>query len=122
VSVIAEAYFAGVSTRRVEKLVQELGSSVCRRARFRARPSRSIGIVEDLRARPLEGVPLPLPRPDALEVKCREGGRTVNACVVHAVAVNRDGSRESLGLNVVTQEDGAAWLAFLRSLVAPSPE
>ncbi len=55
---------------------------------------------------------------DALEVKCREGGRTVNVCVVHAVAVNRDGFRESLGLDVVTSEDGAAWLAFLRSLVA----
>ena len=55
---------------------------------------------------------------DALEVKCREGGRTVNACVVHAVAVNADGFRESLGLDVVTAEDGAAWLAFLRSLVA----
>jgi putative transposase len=55
---------------------------------------------------------------DALEVKCREGGRTVNACVVHAVAVNRDGFRESLGLDEVTSEDGAAWLAFLRSLVA----
>jgi transposase-like protein len=37
---------------------------------------------------------------------------------VHAVAVNRDGFRESLGLDVVTSEDGAAWLAFLRSLVA----
>jgi transposase-like protein len=55
---------------------------------------------------------------DALVVKCREGGRTVNVCVVHAVAVNRDGFRESLGLDVVTAEDGAAWLAFLRSLVA----
>ena len=51
-------------------------------------------------------------------MKCREGGRTVNACVVHAVAVNLDGYRESLGLDVVTSEDGAAWLAFLRSLVA----
>src|SRR2546428_319778 len=55
---------------------------------------------------------------DALEVKCREGGRTVNVCVVHAVAVNADGYRESLGLDVVTSEDGAAWLAFLRSLIA----
>jgi putative transposase len=42
----------------------------------------------------------------------------VNACVVHAVAVSRDGYRESLGLDVVTSEDGAAWLAFLRSLIA----
>ena len=46
------------------------------------------------------------------------GRRTVNACVVHAVAVNREGFRESPGLDVVTSEDGAAWLAFLRSLVA----
>src|SRR5262249_38130368 len=29
-----------------------------------------------------------------------------------------DGYRESLGLDVVTSEDGAVWLAFLRSLVA----
>jgi transposase-like protein len=42
---------------------------------------------------------------DALEVKCREGGRTVNACVVHAVAVNADGVRKSLGLDVVTSEE-----------------
>jgi putative transposase len=55
---------------------------------------------------------------DARELGCRDGGRTVGACVVHAVAVNRDGYRESLGLDVVTSEDGAAWLAFLRSLVA----
>ncbi len=75
-------------------------------------------IVEDFRTRPLDGASYPYLVLDALEVKCREGGRTVNACVVHAVAVNRDGFRESLGLDVVTSEDGAAWLAFLRSLVA----
>jgi transposase-like protein len=75
-------------------------------------------IVEDFRTRPLDGAPYAYVTFDALQVKCREGGRTVNACVVHAVGVNRDGFRESLGLDVVTSEDGAAWLAFLRSLVA----
>ena len=55
---------------------------------------------------------------DALVVKCREGGRTVNVCVVHAVGVNKDGFRESLGLDVVTAEDGAGWLAYIRGLVA----
>ena len=54
---------------------------------------------------------------DALELKCRDGGRIVNVCVVHGVAVNRDGYRESLGLDVVTAEDGAASTAFLRGLV-----
>jgi transposase-like protein len=55
---------------------------------------------------------------DALALKCRDGGRIVNVCLVHAVAVNCEGYRESLGLDVVTSEDGSAWTAFLRGLVA----
>ena len=118
VSVIADAYLAGVSTRRVEKLVRQLGVERMSRSQV-SRLAKSLDtIVEDFRTRPLDGAPYPYLVLDALEVKCREGGRTVNACVVHAVAVNKDGFRESLGLDVVTAEDGAAWLAFLRSLVA----
>jgi putative transposase len=118
VSVIADAYLAGVSTRRVEKLVQQLGVDRMSKSQV-SRLAKSLdAIVEDFRTRPLDGAPYPYLVLDALEVRCREGGRTVNVCVVHAVAVNRDGFRESLGLDVVTSEDGAAWLAFLRSLVA----
>jgi putative transposase len=118
VSVVADAYLAGVSTRRVEKLVRQLGLERMSKSQV-SRLAKSLdAIVEDFRTRPLDGTPYPYLVLDALEVKCREGGRTVNACVVHAVAVNADGFRESLGLDVVTAEDGAAWLAFLRSLVA----
>jgi hypothetical protein len=41
--------------------------------------------------------------------------------IVHAlvaVGVTVDGQREVLGLDVVSGEDGAGWLAFLRALVA----
>ena len=118
VSVIADAYLAGVSTRRVEKLVQQLGVERMSKSQV-SRLAKSLdAIVEDFRTRPLDGAPYAYVTFDALVVKCREGGRTVNVCVVHAVGVNRDGFRESLGLDVVTAEDGAAWLAFLRSLVA----
>src|SRR5881409_4072047 len=118
VSVIADAYLAGVSTRRVEKLVQQLGVERMSKSQV-SRLARSLDqIVEDFRTRPLDGAPYAYVTLDALVVKCREGGDTVNVCVVHAVGVNRDGFRESLGLDVVTAEDGAAWLAFLRSLVA----
>jgi putative transposase len=118
VSVVADAYLAGVSTRRVEKLVQQLGVDRMSKSQV-SRLAKSLDqIVEDFRTRPLDGAPYPYVTFDALVVKCREGGRTVNVCVVHAVGVNRDGFRESLGLDVVTAEDGAAWLAFLRSLVA----
>jgi putative transposase len=118
VSVIADAYLAGVSTRRVEKLVQQLGVERMSKSQV-SRLAKSLDqIVEDFRTRPLDGAPYPYVTLDALVVKCREGGRTVNVCVVHAVGVNREGFRESLGLDVVTAEDGAAWLAFVRGLVA----
>src|SRR5213078_2860731 len=118
VSVIADAYLAGVSTRRVEKLVQQLGVERMSKSQV-SRLAKSLDqIVEDFRTRPLDGAPYAYVTLDALQVKCREGGRTINVCVVHAVGVNRDGFRESLGLDVVTAEDGAAWLAFVRGLVA----
>jgi len=118
VSVIADAYLAGVSTRRVEKLVQQLGVERMSKSQVSRLAQSLDGIVEDFRTRPLDGGPYAYVTLDALVVKCREGGRTVNVCVVHAVGVNRDGFRESLGLDVVTSEDGAAWLAFIRGLVA----
>src|SRR5438105_8362139 len=118
VSVIADAYLAGVSTRRVEKLVQQLGVERMSKSQV-SRLAKSLdALVEDFRTRLLDGAPYAYVTLDALVVKCREGGRTVNACVVHAVDVNKDGFRESLGLDVVTAEDGAAWLAFMRGLVA----
>ena len=48
----------------------------------------------------------------------REDGRIVNVSVAVATGVNRDGKREVLGIDVGTSEDGAFWLAFLRSLAA----
>src|SRR5213595_1160270 len=118
VSVIADAYLAGVSTRRVEKLVQQLGVERMSKSQVSRLAKRLDQIVEDFRTRPLDGAPYAYVTLDALVVKCREGGRTVNVCVVHAVGVNAEGFRESLGLDVVTSEDGAAWLSFIRGLVA----
>jgi transposase-like protein len=118
VSVIADAYLAGVSTRRVEKLVQQLGIDRMSRTQVSRLASTLDQVVEEFRTRPLDGAPYAYVTLDALQVKCREGGRTVNACVVHAVGVNKDGFRESLGLDVVTSEDGAGWLAYIRGLVA----
>jgi putative transposase len=90
VSVIADAYLAGVSTRRVEKLVQQLGVERMSRSQV-SRLAKSLDqIVEDFRTRPLDGAPDAYLTLDALVVKCREGGRTINVCIVHAVGVNRE--------------------------------
>ena len=68
--------------------------------------------------RPLDGGPYPYVWLDALTQKVREGGRIVNVSVVVATGVNAQGQREVLGMDVGASENGAFWLAFLRSLNA----
>ncbi len=74
--------------------------------------------VTAFRNRPLDAGPYSFVWVDALTQKVREGGRIVNVHALIAVGVNADGHREILGLDVATAEDGAGWLAFLRSLIA----
>jgi transposase-like protein len=117
VAAIADAYLAGVSTRRVDKLVRTLGIEGISKSEVSRLAASLDEVVEAYRGRPLEG-PYPLLMLDALVVKAREGGRICNVAALHAVGVNADGRRESLGLELITVEDGAGWTAFLRGLVA----
>jgi putative transposase len=117
VAVVAEAYVLGVSTRRVERLVETLGLTGISKSRVSEMVGEIDEAVEAFRNRPLEGE-YPYLWLDALEVKCREGGRTPNVTVVVATGVATTGHREVLGVDVFTSEDAAAWLAFLRQLQA----
>ena len=118
IAVVADCYLAGVSTRRVDKLVKTLGIDGISKSQV-SRLAQSLDeIVEQFRSRPLDQGPYTYVWIDALVVKCREGGRVVNVVATIATAVNRDGRREVLGIDVTTSEDGAAWLAFLRGLKA----
>jgi len=117
VAAIADAYLAGVSTRRVDKLVRTLGIEGISKSEVSRLAASLDEVVSAFRDRPLEG-PYPLLMLDALVVKGREGGRICNIAALHAVGVNSDGRRESLGLELITAEDGAGWTAFLRGLVA----
>jgi transposase-like protein len=116
-SVVAEAYLLGVSTRKVEDLVQSLGIEKLSKSQVSELAKELDGVVKSFRERPLKG-PYRYVWFDALEVKCREEGRIVNVACLVGVGVNSEGRREILGLDVVTQEDGAGWLAFLRGLRA----
>ena len=116
--VIAEAYVLGVSTRRVDELVQALGITGMSKSQVSELAKSLDADVEAFRGRPLDGGPYRHVQADALAIKVREGGRIVQAAALVATGVNRDGHREILGLEVVTQEDGAAWLSFFRGLVA----
>ena len=117
-AVVQQAYVEGVSTRRVENLVQALGCEGISKSQVSRICSKLDAVVDSFLGRPLDGGPDPYLRLDALTQKVREDGRIVNVSVAVATAVNREGKREVLGIDVGTSEDGAFWLAFLRSLAA----
>ena len=116
VTVIAEAYVAGVSTRRVEQLAQAMGIASLSKSQVSELASSLDQTVAEFRNRPLKRFPYVWL--DGLAVKSREGGRIVNVCVIIATGVNAEGFREILGLDVITTEDGGGWLAFLKGLTA----
>ena len=117
-SVIQQAYVEGVSTRRVDDLIQALGCDGISSSQVSRICEQLDEVVESFLGRSLDGGPYPYVWLDGLTQKVREGGRIVNVCVVVATGVNAEGQREILGLDVGTSEDGAFWLAFLRSLTA----
>jgi transposase-like protein len=115
-AVIQEAWINGVSTRRVEELVQAMGmtgisksqvSKLCREIDER------VGSFLD---RPLEGE-WPYLWLDATYIKQRQGGRIVSVAAIIAVAATTDGRREIIGLSIGDSEAMVFWMEFLRSLV-----
>jgi len=116
VSVVQQAYVCGVSTRRVDQLVESLGLRISK-----SEVSRITALldeqVEAFRERPLEGR-YPYLFVDAKVEKVRAGGRVVRKCVVIAHAVHETGRREIIGLDVGEAETEVFWRDFLRSLVA----
>jgi putative transposase len=118
VTVVATAYLLGVSTRRVERLAEQLGVKSLSRSQVSEMASHLDAQVSAFRQRPLDAGPYTFVWIDALTVKVREDGRVINVHALVATGVNADGHREILGLDVASAEDGAGWLAFLRGLVA----
>jgi transposase-like protein len=117
-AVVQQAYVEGVSTRRVDDLVQALGCEGISKSQVSRICSELDAVVGSFLGRPLDGGPYRYLWLDALTQRVREGGRIAQVSVVVATAVNAAGKREVLGIDVGTSEDGAFWLGFLRGLVA----
>ncbi len=118
ISVVATSYLLGVSIRRVDKLVEQLGIKHISKSQVSEMAKVLDAQVEAFRNRALDTGPYAFVWLDALTQKVREGGRIINVHVLVATAVNANGNREILGLEVTSAEDGAGWLTFLRGLVA----
>jgi putative transposase len=117
-AVVQEAYVHGVSTRKVDELVQALGMNGISKSQVSRLCEELDAEVERFRSRKLEGS-YPYVWLDATYVKARQDGQVVSTAVVIAIGLNAEsGQREVLGLDVGPSEDGSFWLSFLRSLVA----
>ena len=116
---VATCYLLGVSTRRMDKLVQSLGITSLSKSRVSDMARELDAHVEQFRTRPLaDAGPFTFVAADALVLKVREGGRVVPVHALVATGVDADGHRQVLGMQVTSSEDGAGWLAFFRDLVA----
>ena len=115
-AVIQQAYVCGVSTRRVDQLVESLGLRISKSEVSRICEALDEH-VEAFRTRPLEGR-YPYLFLDAKVEKVRDGGRVVNKALVIAHGVHETGRREILSIDVGEAETEAFWTEFLRGLVA----
>jgi putative transposase len=117
-SVVMACYVEGVSTRRVEDVARAMGINGISKSQVSRICAELDEVVDAWRNRPLDAGPYPLVWIDALGMRVREGGRICSTAVLVATAVNAQGQREILGLDIGAAEDGAAWTGFLRGLVA----
>lgn len=116
VAVIQEAWIAGVSTRRVDDLVQAMGLSGISKSQVSKLCKEIDERVRAFLDRPLEGE-WPYLWLDATYLKVREGGRIVSVAAIIAVAANTDGRREIIGLGIGPSEAETFWATFLKGLV-----
>ena len=115
-AVVQQAYVLGVSTRRVDQLVERLGLRISKSDVSRV-CEKLDEHVEAFRTRPLEGR-YPYLFLDAKMEKVRDGGRVVAKALVVAHGVHESGRREILSIDVGEAETEAFWTDFLRGLVS----
>jgi len=116
VAVIQEAWIGGVSTRRVDDLVQAMGLGGISKSTVSKLCKEIDERVSAFLERPLEGE-WPYLWLDATYLRVREGGRIVSVAAIIAVAVDAEGRREIVGLHLGPSEAETFWSVFLKGLV-----
>jgi transposase-like protein len=115
-AVVQQAYIEGVSTRRVDDLLQAMGLAGMDKSHV-SRTCRELdGLVAEFRNRPLDDS-YPYIWFDAIYLKVRQNHRIVSLAAVIAIGVCETGERRVLGLATGASESEPFWSEFLRSLV-----
>jgi putative transposase len=115
-AVVQQAYIEGVSTRKVDDLLQSLGLAGMDKSQVSRTCKELDGLVEEFRNRPLDDS-YPYVWFDAIYLKVRQNNRIVTLAAVIAIGVCETGERRVLGLATGASESEPFWSEFLRSLV-----
>jgi putative transposase len=118
-AVVGEAYGQGVSTRKVEALVQALGNAGISRSEMSRLAASLDEQVEAFRTRRLDAS-YPYLWGDARDEPVG-AGHMVSMAVLVAYGVRAAGVRELLGMDADLSEDVGLWRAFFQRLVGPRP-
>jgi len=115
ISVIQEAYIGGVSTRKMERIAQEMGIDSLKKSQVSEICKSIKDDVDEFMNAPIEGL-WPYIYLDATYIKVRENKRIVSKAALIAIGVNNQGERRVLGLNITDSEASVFWKSFLSTL------
>lgn len=117
VMAIVEMYFKGVSTRKVEPILEELCGLEISKSQVSELTKEIEQEVQAWRSRPLTSTYIYL-FVDALVLKVRENGMVVSRAVLVGIGVTAEGYREVIACDHADSESEQSWAEFFKALKA----
>lgn len=118
IATMVQMVVEGVSTRKVEKVVETLCGASFSKSTVSELCKRLDAEVEAFRTRPLGFTDAPFLMVDATYFKARENHKVRSMAFLVALAVRSDGIREVVGFDVHDTEDTYSWKTFFSDLRA----
>lgn len=116
IATMVQMVIEGVSTRKVEKVVQTLCGTSFSKSTVSKLCQRLDVEIEKFRTRPLEYIDSPFVMVDATYFKAREDHAIKSKAFLVALAIKSDGTREVLDFAVYDTEDNYSWRDFFENL------
>jgi transposase-like protein len=114
---LVEMYIQGVSTRKVQKVVEQLCGVLVSASQVSALVKGLDGELETWRKRSLGGQKYPYLVVDAHYEKVRREGRVLSTAVLWVIGISETGYREHLGVWTGPSESRDSWVRVFRDLV-----
>lgn len=113
---LVEMYIQGVSTRKVQKVVEQLCGVLVSASQVSALTKGLDAELEAWRRRSLSGRKYPYLIVDAHQEKVRREGRVLSTAVLSVIGIGEEGYREHLGLWIAASESRQSWASVFRDL------